>query len=750
MGKLKRVTRWAVVGLIVLAPPAFGAGAYDMDYVRDAATLEMKTLVDWHTEGGEFPTRQKLVEITVCEWWPGKKIRIPLLFVAPAGGAPRGLIVTSMSFQTKRVRPSELHRRLLPRGVGFVHAAITRIDQMEPGGALRKAVDATFLKTKDVRHTSAWLWGMSYMRAATAALAESEVFSGDKIAATGGSKRGMASAAAAIHDDRFTGIIPVVAPAIELPAALTGGGAGPSRQVREADERFFREIESGVSFLTAEEVENLKRQDERMRNMGTRAEQLLTAGWARDDVSRAIRQVEQLSLITQHLNRLRGRGLDFFYNFGSNDNVTPGLNRLAAVPRFPAYIMPGGQHGSPGLGFRNRVPTSPEVRENQVAFFSNHFFADRPFMKTPDLSWDSDGKMVKVRARFDQEPFPEESELHWSFDRAPAGSHYYNYSAWKSVAMTRANAAEWAGEIPIRADAKTLAVITTHRDEVNGMPARVSSPYTQVPLGMKLTSDIPYRPGASEAWKLDLALPLTDDGEARPALVFVHGGGWLAGDKRRGFTERALAYARKGYVAIAPNYRLSGEAPFPAAVEDVKCAVRWLRAHAAEYNVDPKRIGGYGNSAGAHLVAMLGLTASGAGLDGDGPYQDQSSLLQAVVASATPTDFTTWDKGYRSWETAVLPFLAGPEETFMERARKASPMTYARGDAPPFLIIHGTADRTVPFDQAERFVVALKAAGAAAVTFMRYDGAGHGVFGQHGDQTEPAMEKFFARTLRGK
>jgi len=269
------------------------------------------------------------------------------------------------------------------------------------------------------------------------------------------------------------------------------------------------------------------------------------------------------------------------------------------------------------------------------------------------------------------------------------------------------------------------------------MPAYASSPYLHLPLGVRLIGDIRYREGASKAWTLDLALPVSDSARPRPALVFVHGGGWRGGDKLQGFTELALEYARKGYVAIAPNYRLSGEAPFPAAVEDVKCAVRWLRAHAQEYNVDRNRIGGYGNSAGAHLVAVLGLVGREAGLEGDGPYQDQSSLLQAVVPSAVPTDFTSWNEEFNSWETAVLPFLAGPKKTFMKRARQASPITYVRGNAPRFLVIHGTADRTVPFDQAERFVAALKQAAARDVVFLSYDGAGHGVFREHRDETEP-------------
>jgi len=270
-------------------------------------------------------------------------------------------------------------------------------------------------------------------------------------------------------------------------------------------------------------------------------------------------------------------------------------------------------------------------------------------------------------------------------------------------------------------------------------------PAVAVPEGVELLTDVAYREG-SEKCRLDLAMPRGPGDDLRPALVIVHGGGWRSGDKGGGqWRALPLEYAGKGYVAISVNYRLTGEAPFPACVEDVKCAVRWLRAHAAEYRVDPERIGAYGNSAGAHLVAMLGLAGRDAGLEGDGPYQDQSSAVQAVCCSATPTDFSDWGGGAFRGEGTLL---AGPQESFAERKKKASPITHVRPDAPPFLVIHGTADGTVPLSQGEKLVEALKEAGAKDVTFLKFDGAGHGVFQQHADQTYPAMEAFFARTLK--
>ncbi|MDP6443970.1 MAG: alpha/beta hydrolase [Pirellulaceae bacterium] len=268
----------------------------------------------------------------------------------------------------------------------------------------------------------------------------------------------------------------------------------------------------------------------------------------------------------------------------------------------------------------------------------------------------------------------------------------------------------------------------------------------RVPEGVVVEPNIAYRPGDSKSWRLDLARPKERGDQPRPAVVFIHGGGWRNGDKRTGyFLQGSLDYASQGYVCITINYRLVDEAPFPACLEDCKCAVRWLRAHAEKYNIDPDRIGGYGNSAGAHLVSLLGLVEKSAGLEGDGPHRDQSSLLQAVCCSAPPTDFTLWPLLSRFGRQGGL--LAGPEETLEKRAERASPVSYARADAPPFLVVHGTTDSTVPIAHGDQFVKALRDAGAKDVTYLRIDRAGHGVFNQHAKKTHAAMKSFFARTI---
>ncbi len=255
----------------------------------------------------------------------------------------------------------------------------------------------------------------------------------------------------------------------------------------------------------------------------------------------------------------------------------------------------------------------------------------------------------------------------------------------------------------------------------------------QVPAGVTFIPDIAYREGDGAYWRLDLAMPEKPGDKPRPALVIVHGGGWSTGDKRLNWCVQPLFdYAARGYVCISINYRLTSEGGFPANIEDCKCAVRWLRAHAQEYSVDPDRVGAFGSSAGAHLACMLGLASNDAGLEGDGPYQDQSSQVNAVCAVATPTDFSNWGRGRFASEVM---------------AKKCSPVAYARAGSPPILLLQGTEDKTVPMSQPELLVEALRKAGAKDAKLIKLEGAGHGAVMSRSKEIGPLMAEFFDRTI---
>jgi acetyl esterase/lipase len=233
-------------------------------------------------------------------------------------------------------------------------------------------------------------------------------------------------------------------------------------------------------------------------------------------------------------------------------------------------------------------------------------------------------------------------------------------------------------------------------------------------------------------------------GNLHPLIVIVHGGGWMTGSRNEPiFVAMALEWAQRGYVVASIDYRLSREAPFPAAVEDCKTAVRWLRTYADEFKLDPKRIGIWGHSAGAHLATMVAVVPRATGLEGD-LYPEVDSSVQAVVSVAGNFDFLLTPNAGLEQDGR---FLAGSAETREQRLRAASPITYVRKDLPPFLLIHGTRDGVVNVIQSDEFARALKAV-EVPVAYQPIEGAKHSV---HQEQTlllRPIVNAFFDQYLQ--
>jgi acetyl esterase/lipase len=275
-----------------------------------------------------------------------------------------------------------------------------------------------------------------------------------------------------------------------------------------------------------------------------------------------------------------------------------------------------------------------------------------------------------------------------------------------------------------------------------------------VPDDIVVHHDLAYRQGSSRQWKLDLAMKKDPRSRPRPGIVVIHGGGWIEGDKssfasrEHGVPGNIVDFAALGFVAATINYRLAGEAPFPAALEDCKNAVRWMRAHARDYNLDPGHIGAYGNSAGGHLAMLLGMVGQDAHLEGDGPYQDQSSLVQAVVSDSGPIDL--FDQHHRgALRQVVERFMGGPPEG--DRAavyRRASPVDQINPRTPPLLLIYGVEDGQVPVETADRFVLALGRAGLKDVSYHRLARIDHCPYSLIRVPTlRPVVDAFFLRTL---
>jgi acetyl esterase/lipase len=274
-----------------------------------------------------------------------------------------------------------------------------------------------------------------------------------------------------------------------------------------------------------------------------------------------------------------------------------------------------------------------------------------------------------------------------------------------------------------------------------------------LPAGIVIDRDVAYRDDTPRPSNLlDIAYSKEDTEGGRPVIIFVHGGGWHSGAKAT-FGQPALPrYAEDGYVVATINYRLSGAAKFPAQIEDVKAAIRWLRANAKKYHADPDHIGLIGGSAGAHLVALAAVTSPEDGLEGDGPNLDQSSRVQCVVARSGIYDLryeVIGDKGNDDF--ALFGLLGGTAKQKPDLAKKASPAVYLDRDDPPMLIIHGTNDPRIPYRAAEYMVEQLKKAGTP-YEFITIEGGGHG--GAPTDEkkreVEQAIRQFFAKHLKGE
>ncbi|MDZ4402731.1 PhoPQ-activated protein PqaA family protein [Prosthecobacter sp.] len=449
-------------------------GKFDMASVRDTSTLETKVIEDWHPNPKDAAIRQKLVEITVCEWWPGQKVRMPVTMLAPAKGVCTNVLIENTSAQLKVAATSGAKLRLLKEhGVGLVFIGCVPIDTMEPVGKLHTMMEARFIQTKDTRYTPAWIWGISDMRALTTAMAEKEVFQPKKVLATGGSKRGVATAAAGIADDRFTAIMPVVAPVIESPGGPYVEGMMPA-EITKMNEAFIAAMADPVGrdkLLLRQKA----RSDERITVQMAR-----DAGWSEAEMKTSCNAAWETCRTTNYLGVLKQRGTEIFYNQGSNDNVSPGLVELGRrFPQLPVYIVPGGQHGgAKEAGFVKSVGGLPEVDENLYAFATHHFFGARRLVAPPKVTtqWDKDKHRLAVTVTFPDGSEPQENSVWWSVNRHPDYSIAMEFDAWNSAPMQKTGPATYSGETKIDGDMRTLDVITVHAHAENGSTLTISSP----------------------------------------------------------------------------------------------------------------------------------------------------------------------------------------------------------------------------------------------------------------------------------
>ncbi len=255
------------------------------------------------------------------------------------------------------------------------------------------------------------------------------------------------------------------------------------------------------------------------------------------------------------------------------------------------------------------------------------------------------------------------------------------------------------------------------------------------------TLDVAYGDDAQQ--KLDVYLPTTSSGR-RPAVVWVHGGGWTEGDKRKGPNSISVLsnlLVARGFVAFSVNYRLLPKHSHPAQVDDVQRAIRWIRAHADKYQVDPDRIGAAGISAGGHLVAMLAVRETRTKQNDD--LDRISSRVQAAVSLNGPTDFRPSAETTRVLSNVSKRFTGGDAK----QAIDASPLVFVDKSSAPILFIVGDKDTLIPNSHSTRMAEAMKAAGAKAELLV-IPGGSHAIFPSITPRARDAVVDFFVRQLK--
>lgn len=257
--------------------------------------------------------------------------------------------------------------------------------------------------------------------------------------------------------------------------------------------------------------------------------------------------------------------------------------------------------------------------------------------------------------------------------------------------------------------------------------------------------DVVYGKASGEDLKLNLARPKNPAGPL-PAVVIFAGGGWKGAGRKDLMDRFTQEFARRGFVAATVDTRSTPTHLFPAQIEDAKCAVRFMRAHAEKYGIDPKRVGSVGFSAGGHLALMTGVGGKEDGFEGDGGWAEQPSQANAVVAFCGPSDFVN-----------AKPSNGGNFEFFLgaklkdnpELYRKASPITYVKKTSSPMLLLQGTSDDMVPWTQATAMGEALTAAGVPGRVELLL-GAGHRWSGAEWNRSIEECYAFMSRELKAQ
>ncbi len=298
-----------------------------------------------------------------------------------------------------------------------------------------------------------------------------------------------------------------------------------------------------------------------------------------------------------------------------------------------------------------------------------------------------------------------------------------------------------------------LSPVVSHAQQKEESKAK---PKVELPPGIIWDFDVPYIQDGDEAQRLDIYYPEKPPKEPLPLIVHIHGGGWMGGSKFPCDVRRMTA---QGYVVASVEYRFSQKAKFPAQIQDCQAAIRWLRANAKRYHINPDKVGVVGGSAGGHLSALVGVTGGKKVFAAIGGNEGQSDAVACVVDIFGPKNFASVIeqaekdpnvKNIFKFNTPSDPYseLIGAKLSDKEKTSAVSPITYVDKSCPPTLILHGTHDALVPYAQSEEFAAAMTKSGAS-VWLQKFPGGGHGggAFGK--PSVVLLMKNFFDKHLQG-
>ena len=269
----------------------------------------------------------------------------------------------------------------------------------------------------------------------------------------------------------------------------------------------------------------------------------------------------------------------------------------------------------------------------------------------------------------------------------------------------------------------------------------------ELPQGVMTYTDVSYAPEVSEVCKLDMFVPEGDRAMLLPTVISIHGGCWDSGSRVDQW-RLCAQFAKEGWIAVAVDYRLSDEEPFPAAVTDLRHAIRFLRTHAMDFGINRHCIMAHGHSAGGHLAAMLGVLPDEVVWDDDPAFPGISSKCHGVISVAAHYDLQGVADTVNDDRTleALRKFLPSADDDLSEGLRLASPEFYVDENAAQFMVIHGDADKVAPFYHAEVFADNIEGATSQPAELITLRGAGHKIWND--PAVFPEMARFMAELRR--